>query len=179
MLFFVVIILHCRSSRERIAIIIYRVSHNVLWGNNMYLRHPVFYMRNVDHKALGFSFIILYSSEYKLFVCCFCQKSLLFFLCKSMLLKNVRTNRSRGYKIHGRKSLVVYHKLLANGNSEHRLVGEKKGQKIVIKGLFCYMHKAFLEGRDSTAGNIITFSFSLKIKNFQMRGWPKIKHKFT
>ena len=144
----------------------------------MYLRHPVFYMRNVDHKALGFSFIILYSSEYKLFVCCFCQKSLLF-LCKSMLLKNVRTNRSRGYKIHGRKSLVVYHKLLANGNSEHRLVGEKKGQKIVIKGLFCYMHKAFLEGRDSTAGNIITFSFSLKIKNFQMRGRPKIKHKFT
>ena len=96
-----------------------------------------------------------------------------------MLLKNVRTNRSRGYKIHGRKSLVVYHKLLANGNSEHRLVGEKKGQKIVIKGLFCYMHKAFLEGRGSTAGNIITFSFSLKIKNFQMRGWPKIKHKFT
>jgi hypothetical protein len=62
-----------------------------------------------------------------------------------MLLKNVRTNRSRGYKIHGRKSLVVYHKLLANGNSEHRLVGEKKGQKIAIKGLFCYMHKAFLD----------------------------------
>ena len=145
MLFFVVIILHCRSSRERIAIIIYRVSHNVLWGNNMYLRHPVFYMRNVDHKALGFSFIILYSSEYKLFVCCFYVKKVCFFLCKSMLLKNVRTNRSRGYKIHGRKSLVVYHKLLANGNSEHRLVGEKKGQKIVIKGLFCYMHKAFLE----------------------------------
>jgi len=144
----------------------------------MYLRHPVFYMRNVDHKALGFSFIILYSSEYKLFVCCFCQKSLLF-LCKSMLLKNVRTNRSRGYKIHGRKSLVVYHKLLANGNSEHRLVGEKKRPKIVIKGLFCYMHKAFLEGRGSTAGNMITFSFSLKIKNFQMRGRPKIKHKFT
>ena len=44
-------------------------------------------------------------------------------------VKNVRTNRSRGYKIHGRKSLVVYHKLLANGNSEHRLVGEKKRPK--------------------------------------------------
>ena len=126
----------------------------------MYLRHPVFYMRNVDHKALGFSFIILYSSEYKLFVCCFCQKSLLF-LCKSMLLKNVRTNRSRGYKIHGRKSLVVYHKLLANGNSEHRLVGEKKGQKLLLKAYFAICIKLFRvgEGQHSREYNNIQFFF--------------------
>jgi len=63
-----------------------------------------------------------------------------------MLLKNVRTNRSRGYKIHGRKSLVVYHKLLANGNSEHRLVGEKKGQKMLLKAYFAICIKLFRGG---------------------------------
>ena len=150
-------------------------------GDNMYLRHPVFICGTQIIKHWGFllSYCIHQSIN------CFCVvfvKKVCFFLCKSMLLKNVRTNRSRGYKIHGRKSLVVYHKLLANGNSEHRLVGEKKGQKIVIKGLFCYMHKAFLEqgeGQHSREYNNIQFCFSLKIKNFQMRGRPKIKHKFT
>lgn len=127
-------------------------------GEQYVFETPCIYMRNVDHKALGFSLSYCIHQSINC-LCVVFVKKVCFFLCKSMLLKNVRTNRSRGYKIHGRKSLVVYHKLLANGNSEHRLVGEKKGQKIVIKGLFCYMHKAFLEGRGSTAGNIITFSF--------------------
>ena len=150
-------------------------------GDNMYLRHPVFICGTQIIKHWGFllSYCIHQSINC---LCVVFVKKVCFFLCKSMLLKNVRTNRSRGYKIHGRKSLVVYHKLLANGNSEHRLVGEKKGQKIVIKGLFCYMHKAFLEqgeGQHSREYNNIQFCFSLKIKNFQMRGRPKIKHKFT
>jgi hypothetical protein len=70
-----------------------------------------------------------------------------------MLLKNVRTNRSHSYKIHGRKSLVVYHKLLANGNSEHRLVGEKKGQKMLLKAYFAICIKLFfIEGRVAQQG---------------------------
>lgn len=149
-------------------------------GEQYVFETPCIYMRNVDHKALGFSLSYCIHQSINC-LCVVFVKKVCFFLCKSMLLKNVRTNRSRGYKIHGRKSLVVYHKLLANGNSEHRLVGEKKGQKIVIKGLFCYMHKAFFrgEGQHSREYNNIQFCFSLKIKNFQMRGRPKIKHKFT